>query len=176
MSLPLPKNRRGRKRKSGHRMPSGRVRREPEDPRLVVMAQPHRRGLPPTQSGDQRLENYLGNLHFIGAINSRELAAGRWYQQVVARWRAVMSVADPTLQPVPANGGHIPAEEARRRIEEYNDARKALEATGPFTVSTVDNFVLLNQPLPERGFRVLLKGLRGLAFVRENIGFDEPVS
>lgn len=166
-SLQVPvKNRRGRKRKSGHRTPSGRIIRTQDDPRVIVWAQPHRKGLPSTQSGDQRLENLLGNLHFIGAITSAELAAGRWYQRVVARWRAVMSVADPSLQPIPASGGDIPTEEAQERVKEYNAARKALIEAGA-SIETLDNFILLNQPLSERGFRVLMKGLRVLVKLRQ---------
>lgn len=169
---PLVRNRKGRKRKSGYRKPSGDLILE--DPRLTVLAQPHRKGLPAKQAGDQRLENRLGELHFIGAITSAELAAGRWYQRVVARWRAVMSVADPALQPIPGRGGDIPEEEAQERVKEYNAARAALKDAGA-SMEAVDNFVLLNQPLPERGFRMVVKGLRVLAKHRQCAVEDEGV-
>lgn len=152
--------RKGRKRKAGYRSPSGR--RHQPDPRLVVLAQPHRRGLPGNQSGDQRLENRLGQLHFIGAISASEYAAGKWYAGVVARWRAVMSAPDPTRQPQPGRGGEIPNDEAERRVAEYTKARRALAGAGAMAVSITDDLILRDQPLPEHGFRSLMAGLRAL--------------
>lgn len=175
--------RRGRLRRQGTRFPAGKLKPETEaDIRAVVMAQPHRRGLPVIydSSGrivtdkrlDQKAEDFLGNLSLINAITDQEYAAGQRFRAVTAAYRAVISSPDPLLRPTPGSGAGLSDDEAARRTEAYEDAMRVLDLGEhaadmglprwlPALVTI--HIVVDNMPMRAGELRALRCGLQALA-------------
>lgn len=83
--------RRGRKRKSGRRHPSGELVREARpDDRVRTSRQPHRRTVPEDSRLDQRAESPIGRLCLQGRITDEQHDAGVRYAAVVGAYGAVI--------------------------------------------------------------------------------------
>lgn len=89
-AIGMPVNRKGRKRKSGRREPSGRIRARPIDYRAVVAAQPHRNWLPEAVRGHEKAENVLGCLNLLRRISDEMYEAGRRFGVIVGAFRQVI--------------------------------------------------------------------------------------
>ena len=85
-------NRKGRKRKSGRREPSGRVRRAPVDYRAMAALNPDRRGLPEALRTHERAGSSLGRLNLKKRISDHEYEAGQRYSVIVGAYRAMIGV------------------------------------------------------------------------------------
>jgi hypothetical protein len=88
----VPKNRKGRKRKSGRREPSGRPIRAPVDYRAMAALNPDRRGLAEGLRTHERAGSVLGRLNLKKRISEHEYEAGCRYAVVVGAWRAMIGV------------------------------------------------------------------------------------
>ena len=172
--------RKGRIRKAGARFPGGKLKPE-ADIRSVVLAQPHRRGLPVIfdTSGrvatdkrlDQKAEDFLGNLSLINAITDQEYAAGVKFRAVTAKYRTVISARDPLLNPPAGSGPGLSDYEAERRKEAYTEAMHALEMAGFADLAmprllpklTTIHIVIDNMPLRSGELRSFRCGLQALA-------------
>jgi len=85
-------NRKGRKRKSGRREPSGRARRAPVDYRAMAAKNPDRRGLPEALRTHERAGSALGRLNLKKRISDNEYEAGQRYSVIVGAYRAMIGV------------------------------------------------------------------------------------
>jgi hypothetical protein len=83
--------RRGRKRKPGHRHPSGELVREARpDDRLRTARQPHRREVAAQDRLSERAESPLGRLNLRGVITDEQYEAGLRYCVIVGAYRSVI--------------------------------------------------------------------------------------
>ena len=87
-------NRKGRKRKSGRREPSGRIQRRPIDYRSMAAVQPHRIWLPESVRCDERASTVIGCLNLLNRISDQMYESGRRYSVVVGNYRAVLGVGN----------------------------------------------------------------------------------
>jgi hypothetical protein len=98
-TIAMSLNRKGRKRKSGRRTPSGAIARKPVDYRSMAALQPHRIRLPEALRSDEKAESVLGCLNLIYRISKRTAAnrpgitdeqyeAGRRYRRLVGAYLA----------------------------------------------------------------------------------------
>lgn len=85
----IGRTRKGRKRKSGHREPSGRNQRRPVDYRSMAAAQPHRNWLPEALRLDERAGTVLGCLNLLKRISDEMYEAGRHYGVIVGAYLAM---------------------------------------------------------------------------------------
>jgi hypothetical protein len=147
-TIAMSLNRKGRKRKSGRRTPSGAVaRRAPVDYRSMAALQPHRIRLPEALRSDEKAESVLGCLNLIYRISKRTAAnrpgitdeqydAGRRYAVIVGAYLAMASAPRSTAGAGRGQGcaGDLdcPADTCRCRAltKRYTDAYVAVEKAG----------------------------------------------
>ena len=88
----------GRKRKTGHRHPSGKLVQPGKAETLrevtatVLDARQRQYGVTARQAKDERLGSAIGRLAFMGKITAEQLAAAELYGDLMARNRAVMGL------------------------------------------------------------------------------------
>jgi hypothetical protein len=82
-------NRKGRKRKSGKRTPSGALVRVHVDYQTLAANQPHRHWLPEAHRLSEKAGTVLGSLNITKRISDLEYEAGRRYGIVVGKYRSV---------------------------------------------------------------------------------------
>jgi hypothetical protein len=82
-------NRKGRKRKSGKRTPSGALVRVHVNYQTLAAAQPHRHWLPEAHRLSEKAGTVLGSLNLTNRISDLEYEAGRRYGIVVGKYRSV---------------------------------------------------------------------------------------
>jgi hypothetical protein len=88
-----PKNRKGRKRKSGRRQPDGRIApHRPADYRAMAALNPDRRGLAEGLRTHERAGSVLGRLNLKKRISEHEYEAGCRYSVIVGAYRAMIGV------------------------------------------------------------------------------------
>jgi hypothetical protein len=160
-------SRRGRPPKAGERYASGRLR--PDDPRIVALAQPHRRG--EKFRLDQRAETPLGGLNIVGQLTDEQYEAGRQYAGVVGRYRVVIGA--PRASPSSAGilvadglGGGAPPlsiDEAERRKREYEAAYEALWDAGQRAAKAVARVAVYGEAWLPGMLSELRTGLSALA-------------
>jgi len=159
--------RRGRKRKSGARYPSGdRIPERVESPHAIALRQPHRRDAPLEAKHDQRAETPFGTLNLIGAISGAEYRAGLDFARIVRRWRAVVCAPKPhvdslagVLEPRPSP---LAIDDPAERKHDYDAAFEALARAGQTAAVIVARVVVHEEPVPPGGFDALVRGLRML--------------
>ena len=88
----VPKNRKGRKRKSGRREPNGKPHRAPVDYRAMAALNPDRRGVPVALRASERAGSVLGRLNLNNRISDHECEAGQRYAVIVGAYRASIGV------------------------------------------------------------------------------------
>lgn len=171
----------GRKRKANvARYPNGTPHRH-DDPRLVVLAQPHRRGwkVETRESGrkvrdqrlDQRAENPFGGLNLVGAITDAHYLAGKEYSRVVARYRVVLAVPKPYPRSISSadriEGGTsetiLSEDECERRESAYQRAFEALWDAGQRSAYAVARVAVYEEACPQGRFPDLVRGLEALS-------------
>lgn len=163
--------RRGRKRKGGHRKPSGDlIKGEPkekgESAMIIALHQPHRRTASLGHSDDRRAETPLGILNMIGAVSNQEYAAARRYARIVNRYRQVINSPNPSPPSIggafePRYGGYE-IEDAGERKAEYNAVYEALDQAGKTALNSVNRMAVYGEPCPLGTFPALMRGLRSL--------------
>ncbi len=84
-------SRAGRKRKSGARYPSGRLREVPADYRVLMAMQPHRRDLPEKERLGTGAVTELGRLQAKQQISMAERLAGEEFARVYILYRATIN-------------------------------------------------------------------------------------
>lgn len=120
-------NRKGRKRKSGRREPSGRCARAAAvDYRAMAALNPDRIGLPEALRTHERAGSSLGRLNLKKRISDHEYEAGQRYSVIVGAYRAMIGVPGHL---VGAGKGYQCRGDAfcdpclcRQRKERYDDA------------------------------------------------------
>jgi hypothetical protein len=85
----LRRNRRGRKRKSGQRYPSGQPKRQAETPRKVAETMPHRRELGEA-AASHLAYNAIGRLLLRGRITPEMHNAACMFQSRVLAWQSII--------------------------------------------------------------------------------------
>ena len=164
--------RRGRKRKSGRRKPSGDLvgARGPSVAQ-VAAAMPHRRALG-ARASDPHAENELGRMLIRGEISVEQHAAGELYRK---QWRgylasleapalARMKLDDPTFAPqcalrcTDSVNEFCLCRERRRKWEETIDMLASSPSTG-----VIDRVVLLDKSARGEELWLLRLGLNLLA-------------
>lgn len=91
------RNRKGRKRKSGRRTPSGQLATPKIDYRGLVACQPHRNWLPVALRESERAESVLGCLNLLKRISDHDYAAGRRFAVIVGAYRSVIGTPRGTV-------------------------------------------------------------------------------
>jgi hypothetical protein len=131
--------RKGRKRRSGYRTPSGDLARQKRpDDRLLAAMQPHRRQLPEKDRLSEKAVTVLGRLNLFGRITDEQAEAGRKYAAGVNAYRAVIGSMDPLMSPAPGFGKGMSDEEAIRRKEAYDAAFELLSQLGNRPIRAVN--------------------------------------
>lgn len=92
MNIAPAKNRKGRKRKSGRRTPSGALARVRVDYREMAADWPDRRGLPEALRTHERAGSVLGRLNLKKRISDHAYEAGTRYSVIVGAYRAMIGV------------------------------------------------------------------------------------
>lgn len=167
----------GRKRKQGHRYPSGDVIREQqESAHDIAMRQPHRMDAPLSSKLDQRAETPFGRLNLIGAISGEEYRAGNRFARLSARYRAVIDAPSTSTK---SNAGALEPkgaapiiEDAKERKEQYLAALEALEGAGRTSAGAVALMTVHGEACPYGGFGPLVRGLR---YLREHFELTDRV-
>lgn len=181
----------GRKRKLNVvRYPNGTPHRH-DDPRLVVLAQPHRRGwkVETKENGrkvrdqrlDQRAENPLGGLNLVGAISDAQYLAGKEYARVVARYRVVLAAPKPYPRSIGSadriEGGYsetlLSDDECERRESAYQRAFEALWDAGQSAAHAVARVAVYEEACPHGRFSDLIRGLEALSL---HFGLTKPAT
>lgn len=123
------RNRKGRKRKSGSRYPSGDIVRERGlDIVAIAIRHPDRQGLPEEKRAHQAAESPLGRLCLRGIITSDQLVASRMYARDSRLYQQAIGCPKPdapSLNPLTAGGRGVVTlakAEIDRRTKAYNDA------------------------------------------------------
>lgn len=92
----IGKNRKGRKRKSGYREPSGRAMRIEVNYREMAALQPHRRDLPENIRTSERAESVIGKLNLLKVLDEQQYEAGRRFAVITGAFRAAIQVPRTT--------------------------------------------------------------------------------
>jgi len=160
--------RKGRKRKTGPRKPSGDLRDGPKiSPKVIAMHQPHRQAVPEASRHDQRAESPFGALILNHVITSAQYRAGCRYARIFRRYLAAISAPSPTPPSIagimePKYSGHLPDAIARERKMEYNAAFEYLGTAGQRPQRAVARVAVNEQPCPEEEIENLRTGLSTL--------------
>lgn len=172
-------NRRGRKRKAGHREPNGQPVRATERERAEDIMRPAREarerihGVPEALSSSPDAGSVLGRLVLAGEVTPRQRDAGHLYESIVREYEAVVVLARGVASAGDLDHTHgyddsdgtDPAyveryEEAKGR---YLRASRCLAWCGnPHAGSAVESVVILDAPLGNGDLPVLRMGLDAL--------------
>jgi len=165
---------RGRKRKSGARYPSGGLRREKiEEPNVVALRMPHRMGVPKELAHDAKAETVLGRYSLNGLITPLEYDAGVYYRGVVARY--LSSIGAPKSDVPSCTGeamsrgvaGEYDLAEAERRKSAYDQAYEAVEeGGGQRGAKALSRVAVYDERCPNGLFQQMRYSLVGLMLVR----------
>jgi hypothetical protein len=163
--------RRGRKRKPGHRYPSGDLVSDKEVivARIIAFRQPHRQGAPESNRHDPKACWPLGILCLNNVITEEMYQAGVNYGATVRRYRAhyLADVPDPSpasiagfMQP---SGSRGPGDVDAGKIKDaYNSAVEALMDAGQKAARTVARMAVFGESCPVGCGGHLLAGLSKL--------------
>ena len=166
---------RGRKGKMTTREPNGRPQRMSEEQmkranQMAVAAQPHRAWLRAHNRPDgpdmrlaEKASTPIGAASLTGTISESEYQAALRLQDVVRRYRAVISSPDPLMHPAPGSGKDIAPEEALRRRRDHDEASGILWNAGKLVFEVTRAVVIFEQPLPPGRLSQLRSGLQLLA-------------
>lgn len=136
----IGKNRRGRKRKSGRREPSGRPARVEVNYRELAALQPHRRDLPEAHRLSEKAASAIGRLSLGGILDEQQYEAGRRFCVITGHFKSVIGSPRSTAgsgrgypcEPVGcmAEAQANPASECEclRRTRKFNDCVSVLMA------------------------------------------------
>jgi hypothetical protein len=176
------KNRKGRKRKSGRRYPSGDIIREKSvDFRGMAGEQPHRSWLPESVRGDERAESVIGCLNLLyrtsglpnakrPGLNGRQYNAGRRLAVITGEFRAAIGTPRGT-----AGGGRgykceptgclMDSENCicERRIRRFNDCASVLLSVSQKTYNVTYRVAVSDEQCSLEEIVHLKNGLNALA-------------
>ena len=166
--------RRGRKRKSGPRYPSGGLIREKiEEPNVIAMRMPHRAGVPRALAHDPKAETTLGRYSLNGLITPLEYNAGVYYRGVVARQLAAIGAPKSDVPSCTGEAmsrgkaGGLDDDEMVRRKAVYDQAYEAVEdGGGQRGAKALARVVVYDERCPNGLFRQMRLSLVGLMEVR----------
>lgn len=175
--------RRGRKRKSAPRHPSGELVRV--EPQALAARQPHRVWLPQEKRMDQKAGSPLGCLNLLGVLSDAQYLAGVRYAVVVGKYRAVIETPRATAGagrgydcPGDLKCGREGAEhcECRYRKERYDAAFAAVLEAGQRAARAVARVAVHGEACPRGTLADLKRGLEALARhfggLRQRISLD----
>lgn len=163
-------NRKGRKRKSGYRTPSGQLVRQYVDYRKMAAEQPHRRDLPGRARLSQEATTSLGRLHLFGKIPEAWVLAGYEYARRIGAYRATTSGPRAT-----AGNGHwggcnpdlcradMAECECDRRTKAYQELFEVVNKCGRRVERVVNKIVAHDEELGGFELNLLSIGLEALA-------------
>lgn len=164
------RNRRGRKRKSGRREPSGRNIRPPVDYRAMAGLQPHRIGLPAALRESERAESVLGCLNLLKRISEQEYEAGRRFGVIVGGYRSVIGTPRGTVGAgkgynCEPSGCLVDATNCtcEQRTAKFRDSSRALLLISQKAYNAVYQVAVHDFPCNSEQLKHLQAGLRGLA-------------
>lgn len=176
------KNRKGRKRKSGRRYPSGDIVRTPAvNYRGMAEEQPHRAWLPESVRGDERAASVIGCLNLLyrtsrlpsakrPGLTDRQYNAGRRFSVITGEFRAAIGTPRGT-----AGGGRgyrceptaclVDAENCicERRIRRFNDCASVLLSASQMAYNITYRVAVSDESCNEREVVHLKNGLNALA-------------
>jgi hypothetical protein len=162
------RNRKGRKRKSGRREPSGRLQRVVVDYRMMAGEQPHRAWLPEAHRRDERGGSILGCLNLLNRISEQQYEAGRRYSVIVGAYLSMANAPRGTA----GSGRGYPCIGSRdcppetciclSRTQVYNRAYEAISREGGRPAHLAVNAVVINDH-PCEDLESLSLGLSALA-------------
>jgi hypothetical protein len=165
------RNRRGRKRKSRARTPSGKMVRAPApDFRGMAADQPHRIGLPEALRASELGGSYLGRLQAMKRISSQMREAGERYAFLVSSYYATLPMPQRPHGVLDPGGGTgvdcrdcYPPEicECRDRRTRYMRVYEALAREGRGVVMAVNEAAVRGAPAAD--IEALARGLAALA-------------
>jgi hypothetical protein len=163
------RNRRGRKRKSRARTPSGQlVKLPPPDFRAMAALQPHRVGLPEAVRASELAGSYLGRLQAAKRISSQMREAGERYAFLVSSYYATLPLPQRPHGVLDLGGGtaadcrDCTAEncECFERRKRYARAYEALAREGRSATMAVNDAAVRGTPAE---IKSLVRGLGALA-------------
>lgn len=162
----------GRKRKSGARGSTGRLKQEPHDsPQVIAMKMPHRRSVKPDARHDQKAESPLGRLNLNGFITNEQFRAGEMFASTVARRLSLMGAPNASPPSIagfmqPGQPGDVSDEPEHVRnarwIKQYDDAYERASQAGHLAMVALRFVAVQGLELPHGSFPHLLRGLREL--------------
>lgn len=166
--------RRGRKRKSGPRYPSGGLVREKSiEPNVIAMRMPHRAGVPQDLAHDPKAETVLGRYSLNGLITSLEYDAGVYYRGVVARQLAAIGAPKSDVPSCTGEAmsrgkaGGLDEDESIRRKFVYDEAYEAVEeGGGQRGAKALARVAVYDERCPDGLFVQMRLSLIGLMLVR----------
>lgn len=166
--------RRGRKRKSGPRWPSGDcVREKIEEPNVIALRMPHRSGVPRHLAHDPKAETVLGRYSLNGLITAAEYDAGIYYRGVVARQLAAIGAPKSDVPSCTGEAmsrgkaGGLDDDEMVRRKAVYDQAYEAVEGGGgQHGAKALARVAVYDERCPSGLFRQMRLSLVGLMVVR----------
>lgn len=147
--------RKGRKRKSGSRKPSGDLRDQPKvSPKVIAMHQPHRQAVPEKHRHDQRAESPFGALVLNHVITGAQYRAGCRYARIFRRYVAAINAPSPNPPSIagvmePKYTSHLPDSIARDRKLEYDAAFEYLGRAGQRAQRAVARYAVNDQFCPD---------------------------
>jgi hypothetical protein len=165
------RNRRGRKRKSRARTPSGQlVKLPPPDFRAMAALQPHRIGLPEAVRASELGATYLTRLQATKRISGQMREAGERYAFLVSAYYATLPLPQRphgVLDTGSSGPGYDCTDctaqncECLERHKRYARAYEALARAGRPATMAVNDAAVRNSPVAD--IEVLARGLGALA-------------
>lgn len=166
----LTLNRRGRKRKSGHRQPAGRPVPVKVDYRAMAAKWPSRADLPEPVRLAPEAETEFGKVYLRGQITDHQYRAGMLYARIVSKYRAVIEGPNPSPTSIAgtqaAGGGlsYMDPAEAVSRKERYDGAFMAVFDAGQKAARAVARHAVYHHKLAHPDdLKYLRLGLSALA-------------
>ena len=165
--------RRGRKRKTTKRYPSGDpVREKQPDDRVRTARQPHRRVLKEADRMSEQAESPLGRLCLRGIISEQALEAGNRFTAIVGAYRATIEAPASTAR---SAGGRNPCHVSSTGFcdprdclclgnkERYDAAFEALSRAGQRPAKVVARVAVHREEITREDLVYLVIGLNALA-------------
>ena len=161
----------GRKRKSGHRHPGGKLiqHERGEDVVAIAIKHPDRQSVPVELRIDHRASTPLGRLFLRKEITAEELEAGRRYARDARRFHTAVGAPSPNCKAIDPDGGGgtsapLSPDEICQRMENYNNAFNAVMEAGIKSARAVARVAMYEEFLPQGCTQVdLQRGLFELA-------------
>lgn len=159
----------GRKRKSGHRKPSGDLsneRIEAEIARMTAIQMPHRKSVPVEHRYDPKAESHLGRMNLRGIITDLQFDAGREYAKIVSLYRSAIEAPrqGQSIAGVmePKSSGFMDVDRAREIKRRYDGAFEALFDAGQPAAKTVARVAVHDTGILRNERDYLFRGLDAL--------------